>query len=171
FVADGDAVAGQELLGEYPNLVLLRTFSKAYGLAGLRIGYAIGPDYVMDAARAVAIPLSVTGLAQEAAILSLAHEDELLERVEQLVAVRERVYDALVQQGWDIPRPHGNFVWLPTGENTAAAAEIFAAHSIVARALVEGLRLSIGEAEAVEKLLSAAAEVVGMQRTPPRQPR
>ncbi|MBC7592105.1 MAG: histidinol-phosphate transaminase, partial [Salinibacterium sp.] len=99
FVADGDAVAGQELLGEYPNLVLLRTFSKAYGLAGLRIGYAIGPDYVMDAARAVAIPLSVTGLAQEAAILSLAHEDELLERVEQLVAVRERVYDGLVQQG------------------------------------------------------------------------
>ena len=165
FVADDDAVSGQGLLGEYSNLVLLRTFSKAYGLAGLRIGYAIGADYVMDAARAVAIPLSVTGLAQQAAILSLEHEDELLERVQQLTSVRQRIYDGLVQQGWDVPRPHGNFVWLPTGENTAAAVEIFARHSIVARALVDGLRVSVGEAEAVEKLLSAAAEVVQMQRT------
>ena len=166
FVVDPTAVRGQPLLAEFPNLVLLRTFSKAYGLAGLRIGYAIGADYVMDAARAVAIPLSVTGIAQQAAIVSLEHEEELLERVDRLNDVRKRIHDGLVLQGWEIPQPHGNFVWLPTGENTAAAAEVFARHSIVARAFPEGLRVSVGEAEAVDTLLSASAEVVHLQRSP-----
>jgi histidinol-phosphate aminotransferase len=78
FVTDADAVQGIELVGRYPNLLVLRTFSKAYGLAGLRVGYAIGPEYVLDAARATAIPLSVTEPAQTAAMASLDHEDELL---------------------------------------------------------------------------------------------
>ncbi|MEQ1738005.1 MAG: aminotransferase class I/II-fold pyridoxal phosphate-dependent enzyme, partial [Rhodoglobus sp.] len=67
FITDDDAVRGDRVIHDYSNLVILRTFSKAYGLAGLRIGYAVGPDYVMDAARAVALPLSVTELAQRAA--------------------------------------------------------------------------------------------------------
>ncbi len=166
FVTDPAAVRGHTLLADYPNLVVLRTFSKAYGLAGLRIGYAIGPEYVMDAARAVAIPLSVTGLAQQAAIASLEHEDELLERVARINRTRQRIVDGLTGQGWRIPEPHGNFVWLPTGENTAEAAEVFARHGIVVRALIDGLRISVGEPEAVDKLLSASAEVVPMQRTP-----
>ena len=68
--------------------------------------------------------------------------------------------------GWD-PQLNGNFVWLPTGENTAEAAAVFASHSIVARALIDGLRVSVGEAEAVDSLLRASAEVVHMQRTSP----
>ncbi|MFT4123028.1 MAG: histidinol-phosphate transaminase [Microbacteriaceae bacterium] len=160
FVRDPAAVRGPELLGRFGNLVVLRTFSKAHGLAGLRIGYALGPAYVMDAARAVAIPLSVTEAAQRAAVASLDAEPELLQRVARLVEVRERALDGLAAQGWRLPRSHGNFVWLPTGERTAEAAETFARHGIVARALGEGLRISIGEAEAVENLLAAAAEVV-----------
>ncbi|MGL4339265.1 MAG: histidinol-phosphate transaminase [Rhodoglobus sp.] len=160
FVTDPQAVRGEVLLAEYPNLVLLRTFSKAYGLAGLRIGYAVGADYLMDAARAVAIPLSVTEPAQRAALASLEHEAELLGRVAELTQVREQMYAGLIEQGWQLPRPHGNFVWLATGERTAEAAELFARHGIVARALVDGLRVSVGEHEAVEKLLTAAAEFV-----------
>ena len=167
FVTDPSAVRGGELVGRYPNLVILRTFSKAYGLAGLRIGYAVGPEYIMDAARAVAIPLSVTEPAQRAALVALEHEDELLERVAGLAALRDTVWEGLIAQGWDAPRPHGNFVWLPTGARTAEAAGVFEAHGIIARALGEGLRVSIGESEAVEKLLSAAAEVVDLTRTPP----
>jgi histidinol-phosphate aminotransferase len=167
FVDDPDAVSGPGLLSSYPNLVVLRTFSKAYGLAGLRIGYAIGAEYVMDAARAVAIPLSVTEQAQRAAIVSLAHEPELLRRVAQLNVVRENIVAGLLAQGWDIPRPYGNFVWLPTGPDTLAAAEIFTQHGVVARPLGEGLRVSVGEEASVEKLLRAAAEVVSTQRTGP----
>ncbi len=56
FVTDPDAVRGSEELPRHPNLVVLRTFSKAYGLAGLRVGYAIGEEYVVDGLRAVALP-------------------------------------------------------------------------------------------------------------------
>jgi histidinol-phosphate aminotransferase len=166
FVTDPSAVTGPPLLAEYPNLVVLRTFSKAYGLAGLRVGYALGADYLLDAARASAIPLSVTEPAQRAAVASLEHEAELLERVASLSSLRDEIWRALLDQGWTSPQPHGNFIWLPTGEHTAWAAEVFSDHGIVVRALPpEGLRISIGEHESVEKLLRAAAEVVAELRT------
>jgi histidinol-phosphate aminotransferase len=167
FVTDPDAIDGATVIHDYPNLVLLRTFSKAHGLAGLRIGYAIGPEYVMDAARAVSIPLSVTELAQRAALKSLELETELLERVADLVTVRDEIVAGLEKLGWRIPAPQGNFVWLATGAGTVDAAEIFAEHGIVVRALGEGLRVSVGERESVEKLLRAAAKVVAMQPTEP----
>lgn len=165
FVTDPDAVRGERVIHDYPNLVVLRTFSKAYGLAGLRIGYAVGPEYVMDAARAVAIPLSVTEPAQRAAIASLENEPELLERVHALAELRDEVTRGLADLGWSIPAPQGNFVWLPTGEHTAKAAEIFESHGIIVRALGDGIRVSIGEKEAVDKLLRAAAEVVSLHQT------
>jgi histidinol-phosphate aminotransferase len=161
FVTDESTVDGRGLLGLYPNLVVLRTFSKAYGLAGLRIGYAVGPEYVLDAARTTAIPLSVTEPAQRGALASLDHEEVLLERVARLSVLRDEVWRALLDQGWRVPRPQGNFVWLETGAMTERAAEIFAEHGIVARALGEdGIRVSIGEAQSVEQLLRASAEVV-----------
>jgi histidinol-phosphate aminotransferase len=167
FVTDERAVHGIPLLDRYPNLVVLHTFSKAYGLAGLRIGYAVGPEYVMDAARAAAIPLSVIESAQLAALASLDHEDQLFERVARIAVLRDEVWRALDEQGWDTPRPHGNFVWLPTGKHTVTAAEVFLDHGIVTRPLGDGLRISIGEADSVDKLLRAAAEVIQYLRTAP----
>jgi histidinol-phosphate aminotransferase len=153
FVTDADAVRGEELIGRYPNLAVLRTFSKAYGLAGLRIGYALGQRYVMDAARATAIPLSVTEPAQTAAMVSLDHEQQLLERVAELAARRDDLWRGLVAQGWEVPRPQGNFVWLPTGARTHEVADALFDAGLVVRALGEGVRVSIGEAESVEPLL------------------
>jgi len=171
FVLDESAVSGPPLLGKYSNLVVLRTFSKAYGLAGLRVGYALGAEYIMDAARAAAIPLSVIEPAQRAAIVSLEHEAELLERVKRIAVLRDQVWQALIDQGWNVPKPHGNFLWLPTGDETVWAAGVFADHGIVARALPpEGLRVSVGEAGSVDKLLKASAEVVRKLRTVPAQP-
>jgi histidinol-phosphate aminotransferase len=167
FVTDEAAVRGPELLATYPNLVVLRTFSKAYGLAGLRVGYALGAEYVLDAARATTIPLSVIEPAQRAAIVSIEHQAELLERVGTISVLRDTIWAALVDQGWDVPRPHGNFVWLPTGDITPWAAEVFSANGIVVRALgADGVRISIGEHESVDKLLKAAQEVVRKLRTP-----
>lgn len=161
FVDDPDAVEGIPLLETYPNLVVLRTFSKAYGLAGLRIGYAIGPSYVLDAARAAQIALSVIEPAQRAALAALENADEILETVARIRERRDRVATALRDQGWDIPATQGNFVWLPTGEHTVAAAEVLERHGIVARVFApDGIRVTIGEEESVEPLLEAAAEVV-----------
>jgi histidinol-phosphate aminotransferase len=161
FVTDADAVNGLSLIGRYPNLVLLRTFSKAYGLAGLRVGWALGPVAILDAARATAIPLSVTQPAQSAAIASLGLEAELLDRVSRLAKLRDGIRSSLLEQGWDVPEAQGNFVWLATGDETVAANEAFLAHGIVARAFPgSGIRISIGEEESVEKLLRASADVV-----------
>ncbi|WJY00669.1 histidinol-phosphate transaminase [Curtobacterium sp. 458] len=162
FVTDPSAVRGGALVGRFPNLVVLRTFSKAYGLAGLRVGYAVGPQYVLDAVRACAIPLSVTAQGQAAALASLEREDELLERVAELAASRDRIVAALREQGWPVPDAQGNFVWLPTGAGTATAAEAFEAAGIIVRAFPpEGIRISIGEHEAVETLLETARSLVG----------
>lgn len=162
FVTDEAAVHGHPLLAAHPNLVVLRTFSKAYGLAGLRVGYALGPDYVLDAVRACAIPLSVTAQGQAAALASLEREAELLERVTEIAALRDRIVVELRAQGWDVPDAQGNFLWLPTGERTVAAAAAFEAAGIIVRAFPpEGIRISIGEHEAVETLLQTARSLVG----------
>jgi histidinol-phosphate aminotransferase len=167
FVTDPHAVDGLPLLERYPHLVVLRTFSKAYGLAGLRVGYAVGPAYILEAARATQIALSVTEPAQRAALAALEPEAEtqLLAQVAELVDRRTAVRDGLVGQGWILPEPQGNFVWLVTGEATVEAAEVLEKHGIVARVFApEGIRISIGEAESVEKVLAAAAEVVATLR-------
>ncbi|MCS0645150.1 histidinol-phosphate transaminase [Curtobacterium flaccumfaciens] len=162
FVTDEAAVHGHPLLAAHPNLVVLRTFSKAYGLAGLRVGYALGPDYVLDAVRACAIPLSVTAQGQAAALASLEREAELLERVTEIAALRDRIVVELRAQGWDVPAAQGNFLWLPTGERTATAAAAFEDAGIIVRAFPpEGIRISIGEHEAVETLLQTARSLVG----------
>jgi histidinol-phosphate aminotransferase len=162
FVTDEAAVHGHPLLAAHPNLVVLRTFSKAYGLAGLRVGYALGPDYVLDAVRACAIPLSVTAQGQAAALASLEREAELLERVTEIAALRDRIVVELRAQGWDVPDAQGNFLWLPTGERTATAAAAFEDAGIIVRAFPpEGIRISIGEQEAVETLLQTARSLVG----------
>ena len=162
FVTDEAAVHGHPLLAAHPNLVVLRTFSKAYGLAGLRVGYALGPDYVLDAVRACAIPLSVTAQGQAAALASLEREAELLERVTEIATLRDRIVVELRAQGWDVPDAQGNFLWLPTGERTATAAAAFEGAGIIVRAFPpEGIRISIGEHEAVETLLQTARSLVG----------
>ena len=161
FVTDPDAVNGPPLLARYPNLVVLRTFSKAYGLAGLRVGYALGPVDILDAARSTAIPLSVTGPASAAAIASLDAERELLQRVRVIADRRDATWQALTEAGWSIPKPQGNFLWLPTGDQTASVADRLFAGGLVVRPFhPDGIRVSIGEAEAVEKLLQIAADIV-----------
>jgi histidinol-phosphate aminotransferase len=165
FVTDPDHVDGRGLLtrhglDRYPNLVVLRTFSKAYGLAGLRIGYAIGPERLLDAARATAIPMSVTDLAQTAALASLDREDELLERVVALNDRRTRLRAALRDQWWEVPESQANFLWLPTGEHTAFAADAFFEAGLAVRAFVpDGIRISIGEEESLDQVVAVAAKI------------
>ncbi|MFF2272677.1 histidinol-phosphate transaminase [Agromyces sp. NPDC058136] len=163
FVRDGASVDGATLLGRYPNLVVLRTFSKAYGLAGLRVGYAIGPEAILDAARATITPLSVTAASTAAAIASLepVAEAELQSRVQVIAERRDRVRAALIAQGWPIPVAQGNFIWLPSGEATTEVADRLFDAGLVTRAFPPaGIRVSIGEEESVDTLLRILGELV-----------
>ncbi len=172
FVRDDAAVDGHALVGMYPNLVILRTFSKAWGLAGLRLGYAIGPERVLDAARAAAIPLSVTGPAQAAGAAALDHEAELVARVEHIIARRSEVRSALLEAGLPVLQSQGNFVWLPLAADAEFAADILNDHGLVTRAFPgDGVRVSIGEAESVQKLKQAAVDIVENLPTRPETSR
>lgn len=163
FVTDPDAVDGlaERVFETHPNVVVLRTFSKAYGLAGLRVGYAIGHPRVLDAARSTGIPLSVTSAAERAAIASLDAEEELRSRVDVLVDRRTQLREGLRAQGWPVPESQSNFVWLPTGERTDEIAEVFAEAGLIVRPFSgDGIRISVGEHESVEKVLAVASTVV-----------
>ena len=150
--------AGLELHRRYPHVAVLHTFSKAYGLAGLRIGYAIAPVEIADAQRKVAVPFGVTDLAQAAAVASLDAEDELAERIAEVVAERDRMRDALLAAGWPAAPSEANFVWVPAGDRTAELDELLHAGGVVARAFAgEGVRISAGNAEDADRVAAALA--------------
>ncbi|MDQ0614746.1 histidinol-phosphate aminotransferase [Microbacterium sp. W4I4] len=162
FVTAPDAVDGlsERIFEQHPNVVVLRTFSKAYGLAGLRVGYAIGHPSVLDAARTTGIPLSVTSAAERAAIASLDAEDELLARVAVIVERRTSLVEGLRAQGWDVPDAQANFIWLPTGERTDAAAAAFVSADLIVRPFSgDGIRISVGEEESIDRVLAVAKEI------------
>jgi histidinol-phosphate aminotransferase len=163
FVTDPDAVDGLRAPGGPPrsNVVVLRTFSKAFGLAGLRVGYAVGHPRILDAARSASIPLSVTAHAEEAALASLDAESELISRVREIAERRDRLAAALRDAGWRVPEAQGNFIWLPAGAETMAVAEAFESAGLIVRPFAgDGIRISVGEEASVDKVLRIAASVV-----------
>jgi histidinol-phosphate aminotransferase len=157
FVRGGARFDAVELATGRPNVVVMRTFAKAYGLAGLRVGYLVAPEPIAAAVRACALPFGVSAVAQAAAVASLRVEGELLEQVEAIVAERERVVEALAEQGWRLPETQANFVWLPLGEDTPRfAAEAEAAGIMVRPYATDGVRVTIGEPEANDVFLAVA---------------
>lgn len=159
YVAEDSYEPGVELVDAHENVVMLRTFSKAYGLAGLRVGFAVAHENVADAIRITNVPFSVSAIAQAAAVASLqpTAEKELLERVDATVRERARVLAALRATGWKVPDTEANFVWLPAGSATDALAGACEAAGVVVRPFSgEGVRVTIGEPEANDLFLKVA---------------
>ena len=163
FVDAPDAVNGLSLL-DRPNVVVLRTFSKAYGLAGLRIGYCIGPPELTSVVRAAANPFGVTTIAQAAALASLDAEGALQERVAELVVRRTDLLKGLRELGFEAPDAQGNFVWLPAGPLTQDWAQVFADAGVMVRPYAsntpfDGIRVTIGDPAANDLVLDIAARL------------
>ena len=157
FVRMHDPVDGLATMRAHANVVSTRTFSKAYGLAGFRVGYAVGPAEIVGALRAVSLPFGVSNVAQAAAVASLEAEPQLLERVAALVAERERVLEGLAATGVVVPEAQGNFVWFATGDRTAEFAAAADDLGIVVRPFAgEGARVSVGEPEANDRVIALA---------------
>ena len=160
FVRDGQAADGLAAFAAHPNVVLLRTFSKAYGLAGLRVGYAVARPRLAAGIRAVSTPFGVSNVAQLAAVASLRAGAEMATRVESVVRERARMLAGLADQGWSVPDAQGNFVWLALGEHTTSVAERCARAGVLVRPFAgDGIRVSVGEREATDLFLEVAAEV------------
>jgi histidinol-phosphate aminotransferase len=162
FVRADDPIDAVALQAEHANVAVMRTFAKAYGLAGFRVGYLVAHAEVAAAVRACALPFGVSTIAQAAAVASLAAEAVLLERVDALVAERDRVVGGLAEQGWSIPDAQGNFVWLPLGDRTAEFVTAAEEAGITVRPFAgEGVRVSIGEPAANDVLLAVTGNWVG----------
>jgi histidinol-phosphate aminotransferase len=158
FVRDPEAVNGVDVYRRHQNVVVLRTFSKGAGLAGLRVGYSISHPHLTQYLRVAAVPFAVSQIAEQAAIASLRHHDELVERIQGLVAERTRVVEGLADLGWEIPQAQGNFVWLALGENTPEFTALAEQQALSVRAFgTEGIRVTIGEQEANTRFLALCA--------------
>ncbi|MCZ4080422.1 histidinol-phosphate transaminase [Rhodococcus sp. H36-A4] len=155
---EGEYTDGVELARDRRNVLVLRTFSKAYGLAGLRVGYAIGDPAVITAMSKVRIAFAVSSVAQQAALASLEAKDELLARTDTLVAERERIRSALIELGYDVAHSEANFVFLPLGTLSGPYTEAAAEAGILLRAYGnDGVRITIGDPHENDTFLKYAA--------------
>jgi histidinol-phosphate aminotransferase len=159
YIRDGLLPNSLELALTHSNVVVLRTFSKAYGLAGLRVGYAVAHPDLITALDKVVMPFAVTNVAQAAAIASLEASDELMARTDALVLERARVSAGLREAGFELPPSQANFVWLPLGERTTDFTEQAAEARLVVRPFTaEGVRVTIGAPEENDALLHFARD-------------
>ena len=173
FVTDPGCLRGLEAMAGRPNVVVLRTFSKAYGLAGFRVGYCVADARVAAAVRAVSLPFGVSIAAQAAVIASLAAEPLLFERVAELVKARDALAVGLRDLGFDVPDAQGNFVWLPGGPLTRAYAAAFVGAGVAVRPFAsggdwDGVRITVGEPAANIRVLEVAATLAGATTDEPR---
>ncbi|MGH9058253.1 MAG: aminotransferase class I/II-fold pyridoxal phosphate-dependent enzyme, partial [Acidimicrobiales bacterium] len=163
FVTDPLVGTAADLVERHPNVVVLRTFSKAHGLAALRIGYAVADPSVVVALDKVLVPFSVGSLAQAAALASLDAGAEMAERVAAVVAERTRVIHDLRATGWDIPGSETNFVWLPVGDGAVVLAVALERGGVVTRPVEgEGVRVTVADRAANDRFLEALAAVTAV---------
>ncbi len=162
FVTDPAVPDGLERYGERPNVVVLRTLSKAWGLAGLRIGFLVAQPAVAAAVRKVVTPFSTSGAAQAAALAALRAGDEVARRAALVVSERERVLTALRKLVPDVPESQANFVWLPLGERAVDFVAACERERVIVRAFPgDGVRVTIGTPEENDQFLAAAEGALG----------
>lgn len=162
YVRDPDVPDGLALYRDRPNVAVLRTFSKAYGLAAIRLGFVVGQPQVTAAVSKTLVPFAVNHLAQAAGAASLLAEEELLERVQVTVEERTRVRDSLLEAGWTVPPTEANFVWLRLDADTLDFAASCAEVGVSVRPFDgEGARISLGTPEENDVFLSVATQYPG----------
>ena len=163
FVRDADVPDALDVYRDRPNVAVLRTFSKAYGLAGLRVGFAVAHEPVAEALRKTAVPFGVSSLAQAAAVASLAAEDELLERVDGAGRGAHPGAGRAARAGLVVGARLAGQLRLAAARRRgppsfAAACE--AAGVVVRPFAGEGARVTIGEPEANDLFLQVAKDFV-----------
>lgn len=156
FCTDADALDGLAAAKTYDNVVLVRTFSKAHGLAGFRVGYAVAQPQVIAALRKAILPFSVSQLSQNVALASLQQVGVVQTRAKSVAAAREEFIAALRAQGWEVSDAHANFVWLPLDDLAEAFEDACIAQALAVRKLTGGVRISMGEPEAMQRVLRVA---------------
>jgi histidinol-phosphate aminotransferase len=161
FVTDPAVPDAIETYGDRPNVVILRTMSKAWGLAGLRVGFTVASPAVAATIRKVVTPFSTSAIAQVAALAALGAVDEMERRAALVISERERVHGAVQQYLPGTPASQANFVWLPLGDDSAAFAAACEAERVIVRPFQgDGVRVTIGTPEENDAFLAAMGKAL-----------
>jgi len=161
FVTDPDVPDGIEVYADRPNVVVLRTLSKAWGMAGLRVGFVVAQPSVAAAVRKVITPFSTSSVAQAAAMAALAQSAEMRRRADLVIAERTRVLDEIRRMVPDVPESQANFVWLPLGDDATAFASVCEAEGVIVRPFAgDGVRVTIGTPDENDAFLAAAEKAL-----------
>jgi len=148
----------RSMLADHKNVIVSRTFSKAYGLAGARVGYLVADAAIVDEMNKVLVPFAVNGIAQAGALAALGALDEYQPLLDGLRQERARVVAALSDAGWDLPDTQANFVYLPLGERTEQVYLGMEKLGVVTRPFAdEGIRVTVSTPEENDRFLRALA--------------
>ncbi len=159
FVTDSDVPDAIELLGDRDNVAVLRTFSKAHGLAGLRVGYLVGPDHVVDTVDRLLVPFAVNHVAETAACASLEVATEVARRCRETTLERDRTAEVLAEHGFPVPTSQANFVWLPAGPTSADLGLALERRGVVTRVFPDvGIRVTSSTPLENDRFLEAFVE-------------
>lgn len=165
FVEKPDFPDGMQLIARYPNLIVFRTFSKMYGLAGLRIGYLAGDREVVDVVRRTCVVYSVNSLAQEAALRALDDEEHVLATRELIYTEKSKLIRELEIMGLPYISAEGNFIMIQLPINDALAYRKLMTHGIMVRCMTgfrfpNWIRVSVVLPEAMEAFVAALCKVI-----------
>ena len=156
YVTDADHESAVALAIERPNLIVTRTFSKVYGLAALRVGYAVSRADTITELRKAQAPFTVSSVGQVGALASLTATDEIDQRVELNRSERTRMEAVFSDRGLEYVPSHANFVYLRLGDSTEGTAAAFLEHGVIVRPFRDGwIRVSVGTADENDRFLFA----------------
>lgn len=152
-----------ELLADNPHLAISRTMSKAFGMAGLRLGYLAASRELVDCLRVVRLPYHLSAVTQAAALAALSHREELMSQVASLRGERDDLVTWLREQGWNAHESDSNFVLFGPFEDRDAVFEALLERGVLIRVVgPDGyLRVCIGTPEEMEAFRTALTAVAG----------
>ncbi|GAA4733558.1 histidinol-phosphate transaminase [Phytohabitans rumicis] len=157
FVTDAEVPDAVRTYRDRPNVVVLRTLSKAWGLAGLRVGFMVAQPEVAATVRKVITPFSTNTAAQAGALAALAQEDEVRRRCALVTAERDRLTESVRKLGVDVPDSQANFIWLPLGDGAAAFGTACESRGVIVRPFQgDGVRVTVGTPQENDAFLTAA---------------
>lgn len=150
-------VDGLKLQAEFDNVIVVRTLSKAHGLAGLRVGYAIGDHAVMNVVSRLGVPFRIDAVAVAGALAALQPPQiaEAKRRIASIIDERAVLTAALRSRRWSVVESAANFVFLPLGEASSSFAKACAENGVLVRPIGGGVRVTIGSAEDTKQFLNA----------------
>lgn len=152
-----------DMVRQYPNVVISRTFSKSHGLAGMRVGYAIARPEVIKALDTLRDSYNVNRASQAAALAALGARDYYLEKAAEIVRTRESVRESLLELGYEVPRSAGNFVFARSGDGEGMMEALREENVLVRHfddpALRDGVRITIGTPEEIDRLMEALDQI------------